>query len=167
MFPNRQCIVLGLPHKIHIKLLQAVSNPAVLHETTVTHHAISGTDTPHQHIGHVGALNLTVSPCLCYTLCNALTRLRICRGAFRSDDLVVLTATFVTHRHAGVKLRSPCVPQSDGLPRTGPGCSLSMPAICWWQASVSYPSLWPVEVVRGHQASTGYSLPTEQLATHG
>lgn len=113
MFPNRQCIVLGLPHKIHIKLLQAVSNPAVLHETTVTHHAISGTDTPHQHIGHVGALNLTVSPCLCYTLCIALTRLRICRGAFRSDDLVVLTATFVTHRHAGLKLRSPCVPQSD------------------------------------------------------
>jgi hypothetical protein len=78
-----------------------VEKPAVLHETTGTHHAIFDTDTPRQYMGHVDALNLTVSLCLCYTLYIALTRLRIRRGAFRVDDLVVLAATLVTHGHTG------------------------------------------------------------------
>ena len=58
-------------------------------------------DTPSQHIGHVDALNLTVSLCLCYTLCIALTRLWIRRGIFGVDDSVVLIATLVTLGHTG------------------------------------------------------------------
>ena len=58
-------------------------------------------DEASQHIGHVDALNLTVSLCLCYTLCIALVRLWIRRGAFGIDDLVVLFATLVTLGHTG------------------------------------------------------------------
>jgi hypothetical protein len=54
-----------------------------------------------QHIGHVDALNLTVSLCLCYTICIALVRLWIRRGAFGVDDLVVLVTTVVTLSHTG------------------------------------------------------------------
>lgn len=57
--------------------------------------------TAGQHIGHVDALNLTVSLCLCYTLCIALVRLWIRRGAFGVDDLVILFATLVTLGHTG------------------------------------------------------------------
>ena len=62
---------------------------------------MSDTDTLSQHIGHVDALNLTVSICLCYTLCIALTRFWIRRGVFGFDDLVVLAATLVTLGHTG------------------------------------------------------------------
>lgn len=62
---------------------------------------MSDLDTPNQHIGHVDALNLTVSLCLCYTLCIALVRLWIRRGAFGVDDLVILFATLVTLGHTG------------------------------------------------------------------
>jgi hypothetical protein len=62
---------------------------------------MSDTDTLSQHTGHVDALNLTVSLCLCYTLCIALTRLWIRRGAFGLDDVVVLIATLVTLGHTG------------------------------------------------------------------
>jgi hypothetical protein len=62
---------------------------------------MSDTDAPSHHIGHVDALNLTVSLCLCYTLCIALTRLWIRRGVFGLDDLVVLIATLVTLGHTG------------------------------------------------------------------
>jgi len=58
-------------------------------------------DPPSSHIGHVDALNLTVSLCLCYTICIALVRLWIRRGAFGIDDLVVLVATVVTLSHTG------------------------------------------------------------------
>lgn len=58
-------------------------------------------DTASQHIGHVDALNLTVSLCLCYTLCIALVRLWIRRGAFGVDDLVIVLATLVTLGHTG------------------------------------------------------------------
>lgn len=58
-------------------------------------------DTASQHIGYVDALNLTVSLCLCYTLCIALVRLWIRRGAFGIDDLIVLFATLVTLGHTG------------------------------------------------------------------
>ena len=58
-------------------------------------------DPTNQHIGHVDALNLTVSLCLCYTICIALVRLWIRRGAFGVDDLVILVATFVTLSHTG------------------------------------------------------------------
>lgn len=53
-------------------------------------------DTASQHIGHIDTLNLTVSLCLCYTLCIALVRVWIRRGAFGADDLVVFFATLVT-----------------------------------------------------------------------
>jgi hypothetical protein len=62
---------------------------------------MSDTDTFSQHIGHADALNLTVSLCLCYTLCIALTRFWIRRGAFGFDDAVVLAATSVTLGHTG------------------------------------------------------------------
>jgi len=58
-------------------------------------------DLPNHHVGHVDALNLTVSLCLCYTICIALVRLWIRRGAFGVDDLVVLVATVVTLGHTG------------------------------------------------------------------
>lgn len=58
-------------------------------------------DTASQHIGHIDTLNLTVSLYLCYTLCIALVRLWIRRGAFGVDDLVVLFATLVTLGHTG------------------------------------------------------------------
>lgn len=60
-------------------------------------------DSPdqHPHVGHVDAVNLTVSLCLCYTICIALVRLWIRRGAFGVDDLVVLVATVVTLSHTG------------------------------------------------------------------
>ena len=62
---------------------------------------MSDTDTLSQHINRVDALNLTVSICLCYTLCIALTRFWIRRGVFGFDDLVVLAATLVTLGHTG------------------------------------------------------------------
>jgi hypothetical protein len=62
---------------------------------------MSDTDTFSQHIGHADALNLTVSLCLCYTLCIALTRLWIRKGAFGFDDAVVFAATLVTLSHTG------------------------------------------------------------------
>ncbi|KAM0705577.1 hypothetical protein Q7P35_006936 [Cladosporium inversicolor] len=59
-------------------------------------------DSPNQHhVGHVDAVNLTVSLCLCYTICIALVRLWTRRGAFGVDDLVVLVATVVTLSHTG------------------------------------------------------------------
>lgn len=58
-------------------------------------------DTPSKQYGHVDVVNLTVSLCLCYTLCIALVRLWIRRGAFGVDDLVVLFATLVTLGHTG------------------------------------------------------------------
>ena len=64
------------------------------------HHTMS--DSPNQHhVGHVDAVNLTVSLCLCYTICIALVRLWIRRGAFGVDDLIVLVATVVTLSHTG------------------------------------------------------------------
>jgi hypothetical protein len=69
------------------------------YQATDPHHTMS--DSPSHHIGHVDALNLTVSLCLCYTLCIALVRLWIRRGAFGVDDLVVLAATLVTLGHTG------------------------------------------------------------------
>ena len=66
-----------------------------------TPHAMSDTHASSQHIGHVDALNLTVSLYLYYTLCIALTRFWIRRGAFGFDDVVVLTATLVTLGHTG------------------------------------------------------------------
>lgn len=74
---------------------------AVLRQATATHYTMSDTDTLSQHIGHVDALNLTVSLCLCYTLCIALVRLWIRLGSFGTDDLVVLSATSVTLGHTG------------------------------------------------------------------
>jgi hypothetical protein len=73
--------------------------PACAYQATAPHHTMS--DSPSHHIGHVDALNLTVSLCLCYTLCIALVRLWIRRGAFGVDDLVVLAATLVTLGHTG------------------------------------------------------------------
>lgn len=58
-------------------------------------------DSPNHHVGHIDAVNLTVSLCLCYTICIALVRLWIRRGAFGVDDLVVLVATVVTLSHTG------------------------------------------------------------------
>ena len=64
------------------------------------HHTMS--DSPNQHhVGHVDSVNLTVSLCLCYTICIALVRLWIRRGAFGVEDLVVLVATVVTLSHTG------------------------------------------------------------------
>lgn len=57
--------------------------------------------SPSHHTGHVDAVNLTVSLCLCYTLCIALVRLWIRRGAFGIDDLVVSVATLFTLGHTG------------------------------------------------------------------
>jgi len=62
---------------------------------------MSDSPNQHQHVGHVDAVNLTVSLCLCYTICIALVRLWIRRGAFGVDDLVVLVATVVTLSHTG------------------------------------------------------------------
>jgi len=62
---------------------------------------MSDTHASSQHIGHVDALNLTVSLYLYYTLCIALTRFWIRRGAFGFDDVVVLAATLVTLGHTG------------------------------------------------------------------
>ena len=62
---------------------------------------MSESPNQHQHVGHVDAVNLTVSLCLCYTICIALVRLWIRRGAFGVDDLVVLVATLVTLSHTG------------------------------------------------------------------
>jgi hypothetical protein len=86
---------------------------------------MSDTDTLSQHIGHVDALNLTVSICLCYTLCIALTRFWIRRGVFGFDDVVVLAATLVTLGHIGTSYaalsyglgkRSMEIGRSDKLP---------------------------------------------------
>ena len=84
------CINLSLNHRA-----------AVLHRATTTNHSMSDTDTPSQHTGRVEALNLTISLCICYTLCIALVRLWIRRGAFGVDDLVVLAATLATLGHTG------------------------------------------------------------------
>ena len=62
---------------------------------------MSESPNQHQHVGHVDAVNLTVSLCLCYTICIALVRLWLRRGAFGVDDLVVLVATVVTLSHTG------------------------------------------------------------------
>ena len=51
--------------------------------------------------GYVSALNLTVSLCLTYTLCIAGVRVRIRKGVFGVDDLVVLFATIATLGHTG------------------------------------------------------------------
>jgi hypothetical protein len=68
-------------------------------------------DPLNQHLGHVDVLNLTVSLCLCYTICIALVRLWIRRGAFGIDDVVVLVATAVTLSHTGTSY----IALADGL----------------------------------------------------
>lgn len=76
-----------------VPLPPAHIKPPALHHTMLA--------SPSHHIGHIDAVNLTVSLCLCYTLCIALVRLWIRRGAYGIDDLVVLVATLFTLGHTG------------------------------------------------------------------
>lgn len=46
-----------------------------------------------QHVGNVDGLSMTLSLCLCYTLCFACLRVYIRWRAYGPDDLVVLLST--------------------------------------------------------------------------